>query len=358
MSYRLKDLCNTLNVSFSGNGEIILNHVCGIDEIGTRANGLAYFTSPKEMANLPVPNGIFNQPGKDPETMEIHAHSALVVSESYQRNTTQNFIFAKDPLAVHVEATLLLHPPGSVSNTISQEASIGRNVKIGKGVTIDPKVVIYDNVSIGNDTIIRAGSVVMENSIIGENTIIHPNVSILGNCKIGNRVILHSNVVIGSDGFGYYQRKKVNFKIPQVGGVIIEDEVEIGAGSAIDRARFYDTIVRKGSKLDNLVHIAHNVEVGEHSFIAAQSGIAGSTRTGHHLIMGGQSGIKDHLHIGDHVTLLARTVLLSNTKSNTTVAGMPARAYKEWIENQALINRIGEIVKKVKQLEKIMRRFM
>ena len=211
----------------------------------------------------------------------------------------------------------------------------------------------YDNVAIGDHSVIRAGVVVMNDSTIGKHCIIHPNVSVSDHCTIGNNVILHSNVVIGSDGFGYYQRNCVNVKIPQVGGVIIEDDVEIGAGSAIDRARFYNTIIRKGSKFDNLVHIAHNVEVGEHSFIAGQSGIAGSTRTGHHLIMGGQSGIRDNLEIGDHVTLLARTAVLADTKSNSTMAGMPARPFKKWKKNQALLNSIDRITNRLKKLEKL-----
>ena len=358
MDYRLEDLCRRLNLSYTGNGKTVLKRVCGIDEIGTRANGLAYFVNPEELKNLPVPDGIFGGLADDPETIGVHSQSALILPESCRCQTSKNLIFAADPLAVHVEATRLLHPPCFASRTVSSEASIGKNVKLGKGVTIDPKVVIYDDVSIGSDTVVRAGSVIMERSSVGEGTLIHPNVSILADCKIGNRVILHSNVVIGSDGFGYYQREGKNIKIPQIGGVVIEDNVEIGAGSTIDRAKFYDTIVRKGSKLDNLVHIAHNVEVGEQALIAAQSGIAGSTHTGRHLIMAGQTGIKDNLRIGDHVTLLLRATATSDAKSHSVLAGMPARPYERWRRIQATVNRIDKLAKRVGQLEKSIDRLL
>ena len=351
MTYTVAELCTKLDLTFSGNGDTQIDHACGINNI--ESGGLAYITNPAELSNLPTPKGIFDSRQTDLNQIQTTKGSAIIVPMDVTAES-HTLIYSDDPIVHHVKAIELLYTGAAISGNCHPQATLGKNVDVGEGVTIDSQVVIYDNVRIGNNTIIRSGTVVMENSTIGEDCLIYPNVSIRENCHIGDRVIIHSGAVLGADGYGYFQRDGRNVKLPQIGEVIIEDDVEIGACTTIDRARFEQTLIGRGSKLDNLVHIAHNVVLGEDSLITAQSGIAGSTQTGHHLIMGGQSGIRDNLRIGDNVTLLARTLITSKTDDNCTVAGMPSRPIKIWRQVQALINNLDGLFERIKVMEKRM----
>jgi len=349
MAYTVQELSTKLDLTFSGNGDTLIDHVCGIDKIS--AGGLAYITNPSELSNIPTPKGIFDSRQTDLNQIQSIEGSAIIVPVELKAES-HTLIYSDDPILHHVKATELLYTSKSVTHEAHPQAIVGENVSLGKSVTLDAHVVIYDNVAIGDNTIIRSGTVIMENCTIGENCTIYPNVSIRENCHIGSGVIIHPGAVLGADGYGYFQRDKKNLKIPQIGSVIIEDDVEIGACTTIDRARFEATRIGRGSKLDNLVHIAHNVELGEDSLITAQSGIAGSTKTGHHLIMGGQSGIRDNLKIGDNVTLLARTLVTSKTDNDSNVAGMPGRPIALWRQIQALINNLDGLFARVKSLER------
>ena len=169
--------------------------------------------------------------------------------------------------------------------------------------------------------------------------------------EIGDRVILQSGAVIGADGHGYFQRKGINQKIPQVGNVHLEDDVEIGACTTIDRARFRTTTIKQGCKIDNQVQIAHNVQLGEQSLISAQAALGGSVKTGNHLIMGGQSGIRDNVNVGNNVTAIARAVITANTLDKEVIGGMPGRPVSQWRKLQSLINRLGDLFERVRKLE-------
>ena len=348
MKVTLKELSEHLQINYSGNGETIITHACGIESLN--AGGLSYISNPQEIANLPTPPGIFDSRKKSLSDMAIPEQAVIIVPLDLP-SPKHNLLYSKDPMADHAIAVEMLYGGQKKIGKVHPQACLGENVELGSGVTIDANAVIYENVKIGNNTIIKSGAVVMEDSTIGEDCLIYPNVTIRERSEIGNRVILHSGVVIGADGYGFFQRNGQNKKIPQIGTVLLEDDVEIGACSTVDRARFTQTIIRKGSKLDNLVHIAHNVEVGEHSLITAQSGIAGSTVTGHHLMMGGQSGIKDNLKIGNNVTLLARTLITSKTNDHSIVAGMPSRPIEVWRKIQALINSLDNLFERLKRLE-------
>ncbi|MBU2515459.1 UDP-3-O-(3-hydroxymyristoyl)glucosamine N-acyltransferase [bacterium] len=355
MQYTLQKLSELLGLEYTGNGSIVITHACGLEKIGP--GGVAYLTNPKEMANLPAPTGIFDGRRRDLDDVEVSPEAAIIVSPDIT-SSKHNLLISDDPMAHHVEVTLLLHEKTTVSCRVHEDAFIGKGVLIGHNVTIDPKAVIYDNVSIGDNTVIRSGTVVMEKSVIGKNCLIHPNVTIREHTLIGNNVILHPGVVLGADGYGFFQRDGLNLKIPQIGQVVIEDDVEIGSCTTIDRARFCQTIIRKGCKIDNLVHIAHNVDLGEHSLVTAQSGIAGSTVIGHHLMMGGQSGIRDNLKIGNNVTLLARTLITSKTDDNAIVAGMPSRPLEVWRKIQALINGLDSLFERIKKVERSVAKMM
>ena len=331
MAWTLKEICEKFRVFYSGNGELIVTQVCGLDQFV--AGGIVFVEKVQGLSEISLSDQMV---AIVPLGVEAGKH---------------NVIFAADPVALHVQVTSLLHPPPPASEKIHPTAVVDETVVLGEGVTLDAHVVLYPHVSIGAHSILRAGTVVMDHSSVGENCLLHPHVSLRENCQIGHRVILHSGTVIGSDGYGYFQREGIHHKIPQIGGVVIEDDVEIGANCTIDRARFSQTRIGKGSKLDNQVHIAHNVEVGDHALLTAQVGIAGSVRTGRHLVMGGQSGISGHLNLGHRVTLLARALATKNIHDGSVIGGNPGRDAKKWKATHALTQRLASLFDRVKRLE-------
>ena len=240
-----------------------------------------------------------------------------------------------------------ISPPRGIAATavrgldtqIGPDVSIWPGVTLGDRVTIGARVTLYPNVFVGNDT------------IIGDDTLLYPNVVIREGCTIGARVIIHSGTVIGSDGFGYVQDKGRHYKIPQLGGVTIEDDVELGANVTVDRATLGQTVIKQGTKVDNLVQIAHNVMIGAHSILVAQVGIAGSTRVGHHVMIGGQAGLADHIVIGDQVMIAARAGVNRSLDSNQIVSGAPAMPRELWLKAQAVIPRLPELRQAVRTLE-------
>lgn len=235
---------------------------------------------------------------------------------------------------------------------VHERAVIGKNVSIGKDVGIGPYCVIEDGVTIGDKTVLYPFSYIGHNSRIGEETVIYANVSIRENVKIGSRVIIHSGSVIGSDGFGFDSSTGVHLKIPQIGNVIIGDDVEIGACVTIDRAKFAHTKIGNGTKIDNLVQIAHNVEIGDNCIIVAQCGISGSTKLGKNVIIGGQAGLVGHIHIGDNAMIGAQSGITKSLPSNTIVWGTPARPIRKQKKLLVLMGKLPEIYERLRKIEK------
>ena len=271
----LKKLAEKLNLKFFGNGDLKITHVCGLNSL--KKGGLAYLTLPDGITSVPVPAEISKKIHS--EVDGINSSQIVLIVPPDFKLSENNLIFSSDPLASHVEATNLIY---SMQNNIPEitrklkihpSAFVSKSVKLGKNVVIGPKVTIYDSVKIGSNTIIHSGVVIMSNSIIGNECIFFPNVVIQERTRIGDRVILQSGAVIGSDGHGYFQRDGINKKIPKLCIVSIEDDVEVGACTTIDRARFETTLIKRGSKIDNQVQIAHNVILGEQALISAQSAI-------------------------------------------------------------------------------------
>jgi UDP-3-O-[3-hydroxymyristoyl] glucosamine N-acyltransferase len=212
---------------------------------------------------------------------------------------------------------------------------------------LDPTAVIFPNVSMGTSVTVGKNSRIMsgvylgDHAVIGDDTIVHPNCVIYHDCRIGDRCIVHANTVIGSDGFGYAHTKTgEHVKIEQLGNVIIEDDVEIGSNTSIDRATFTSTIIGRGTKIDNLVHISHNVKVGEHTIIAGQSGIAGSTTLGRNVVMAAQSGATGHIKIADFTRIAGRGGVTKDTEPGKTYAGFPLMEHKTWLRLQAKLARL------------------
>jgi UDP-3-O-[3-hydroxymyristoyl] glucosamine N-acyltransferase len=229
-------------------------------------------------------------------------------------------------------------------------AVIGEGVSLGEGVTIGPFAVIADGARIGDRTVIHPHVCIGPSAAIGADCLIYPQVSIRERCVLGDRVILHSGAVIGSDGFGYATVEGVHQKIPQVGIVVLEDDVEIGANTTIDRARFDKTRIGKGTKVDNLVQIAHNVETGRHCLIVAQVGVAGSTKLGNHVTLAGQSGIGGHLTIGDQAIVTAMAGVSKHVPPKAVVRGYPAQEIKIAQAQEVAVRRLPQTQATVKQL--------
>lgn len=250
-------------------------------------------------------------------------------------------------------------PPRGIPENITK----GTGVTIGADPSIWPFVTLGDRVTIGDRVTLYPGVFVGSDSKIGDDCVLYPNVVVREGCSLGTRVIVHSGTVIGADGFGYVQHQGHHQKIPQLGGVVIEDDVELGANVTVDRATLGVTRIKQGTKVDNLVQIAHNVTVGEHCIVVAQVGIAGSTTIGHHVIIGGQAGLSDHITIGDNVMIAAKAGVNRSLESNQIVGGAPALPRERALKVQGVIHHLPEInqqvrdlVERVAQLEQSARR--
>ena len=230
---------------------------------------------------------------------------------------------------------------------IDPSASLGENAYVGAFTSIGA------NCKIGNNVKIYAHTTIGDNVTIGDNTIIFSNVAIYADAVIGTNCILHSGVVIGADGFGFAPQEDGSYKkIPQIGNVVLEDNVELGANTTIDRATMGSTIIRQGVKIDNLVQIAHNVEVGAHTVIASQAGVAGSSKIGEHCSIGGQVGIAGHFTIGNYVKIQAQSGIGRNVKDNEVIQGSPAFTYMDYNKSYVVFRNLPELLKRIDELEK------
>ena len=273
---------------------------------------------------------------KNPITATIirvpDAYSAFAtLLDKYQQIQTQQLNGIQQPVYIDIKAK------------IGDQVFIGAFAYIGEGAIIGNGVKIFPHTYIGN------------NVVIAENTIIHPGVKIYHHCIIGKNVIIHAGTIIGGDGFGFAPQTDGSFKkVPQIGNVIIEDNVEIGSNTTIDRATIGSTLIKSGAKLDNLLQIAHNVEVGNNSVIAAQTGISGSTKIGNNVMIGGQVGIVGHLLIADGTKINAQSGVSKSIKTaNTAVTGSPAFDYNASLRSQAMLRRLPDLEKRIKELEKM-----
>ena len=231
-------------------------------------------------------------------------------------------------------------------------ASVAANARIGENVYIGPFACIEEGAVIGDNAYIHPHVTVGCNAKVGNGTILYPHVTVYHDCRIGNQCIIHAGAVIGADGFGFAPSAEGYEKIPQIGITIIEDQVEIGANTCVDRATMGATIVHKGTKLDNLIQIAHNVEVGSHTVMASQVGIAGSAKIGEWCMFGGQLGVAGHIQIGDHVNVGAQSGIPGNTKSGSSLMGYPAIEPKQFARSSAVFKKLPEMYSELGRLQK------
>jgi UDP-3-O-[3-hydroxymyristoyl] glucosamine N-acyltransferase len=327
MKKKLKELAALVGGTVIGDGEAEISGVAALDV--AQAGEITFIAHPKFL----------------PKLAETKA-SAVIISKEITSSQKPLLYVASPYLAFAKILTLFLQKPYQPKG-IDPNAWISSTAQLGDEMTIYPFVSIGDRCRIGDRVTLYPGVYVGEDSSIGEESILYSNVSIYPGTVIGKRVILHSGVVIGADGFGYVKEGKKNVKIPQTGCVEIEDDVEIGANTTIDRATFGKTIIHRGVKIDNLVQVAHNVVIGEDSIIVAQVGVAGSTKIGSNVTLAGQVGVSDHIEVGDNVMIGAQSGVAQNLPANQAYTGTPALPHRQFL-------RVINIFPKLPEMRKIL----
>ncbi len=339
---KLSAIVEHLGGTLEGDGNIEIGAVAGLSEAGE--GDLSFLANPKYATQVATTQA-----------------SAVIVPNDWDRPVRCALVRVKNSDQVFAQAAeLFFEPPPKPRAGIHPSAVVAESAQLADGVSIGANCTIEEGVVIGENTIISPNCYIGYKTTIGANSFFHPLVSIREFAEIGDRVIIHNGAVIGSDGFGYaVQEDGSRVKIPQIGKVVIEDDVEIGANVAIDRARFGRTKIGKGAKLDNLVQIAHNVVIGEHSIVIAQVGISGSTTIGSHAILAGQSGIAGHLTVGDGAIIGAQAGVMKNVASKDFVIGSPAMPhlqFKKMVANTILLPKLKERIKKLEaQMEQLVR---
>lgn len=288
--------------------------------------------------------------------------SILIVNESLviERPIHSTLIRVKD---AYSSFALLLEKyrylTGNKSG-IQQPSHIPQSVKMGQNVFVGAFAYLGENVVLGNNVKIYPGVYLGENVIVNDDAVLYPGVKVYDNCIVGSRTILHAGCVIGGDGFGFAPQPDGSYKkVPQIGNVVIHDDVEIGANTTIDRATMGSTIIRQGVKLDNLIQVAHNVDIGLNTVIAAQTGVSGSTKIGQNCVIGGQVGMVGHIHIADGTKINAQSGLSKSiTVPNSSLTGSPAYDYKSSLKSQAIFRNLPDLEKRVKELEEMVKQLL
>jgi len=328
----LQELADYLGGVVRGEASLVVNGLAPLEAAGP--DKVTFLANPKYAAKV----------------AETKAGAVLMApgNEAYGRNVIE---LANPYLGFAKLLTLFYtvpHPPLG----ILPEAVIGTNVTLGEEISIYPGVVIGDNVTIGDRVVIHPGAVIYHGAVIGDDSVIHANAVVRERCRLGRRCKLQPGAVIGSDGFGYAPDGDSYYPIPQIGIVVLEDDVEIGANTTVDRAALEVTLIRRGTKLDNLVQVAHNCQIGEDCMIVSQVGIAGSSKIGNHVTLAGQVGIVGHVSIGDNVIVGAQAGVPGSLTPNAYYSGSPAMPHKEWLRVMGVMPKLPEMRKKMSELEK------
>lgn len=340
MEVPLKKLADLVAGEVRGDPCLIITGVAGVRE--ACPGEITFVANPKyasDLQNTRASAVVLAQTCPEPLLQHLQTRGASVV-------------LVEEPYFAFAQIVRLFHSHPYRPLGISPQASIGKGVQLGKDLSIHPFVRVEDHARIGDRVTVYPGTFIGEGCEIGEDCLIYPNVTIREKVKMGKRVILHSGTVIGSDGFGFASREGKHHKILQVGTVVIEDDVELGANVTVDRAALGKTVIKRGTKVDNLVQIAHNVVIGEDCLIVAQAGISGSTELGHHVILAGQVGVVGHLKIGDGVKVGAQSGVAQDIAPGQTVSGSPTIPHRKWLRVQAALPDLPEMKKQIRDLEK------
>lgn len=333
MQKKLSEIAKLIGGKVVGGPDVTITGVCGIKEA---QEGDITFVANNKYFHL------LNE-----------TRASAVITEEGVKAVSVPLIYVDSPSLAFSKVVSFMAPDNIVHPIgLHKTAVVGKNASLGKDIALGAYVVIDDNASIGDNTVIYPGCFIGRGTSIGKGCIVYPNVSIRERIKIGNNVIIHSGAVIGSDGFGFVEVKGAHHKIPQIGTVEICDDVEIGSNVTIDRARFEKTIIGRGTKIDNLVQIAHNVIIGENCLIVAQTGISGSTKIGDRAILAGQAGLVGHIIIGEGAIVGAQGGVTKSVPANTFVSGYPARPHLEAMKSYAALQKLPETQKEISELKK------
>jgi UDP-3-O-[3-hydroxymyristoyl] glucosamine N-acyltransferase len=332
MEARLQDVARLIGATLEGDPEAVVGNLAGIEKAGP--GDLAFVANPKYARFIPMTGA-----------------TAIICAPTITA-PGKNLLKVDNPYLAYAKVMQFVFPPKKHSGEVDSRAFIGRDVQLGANVTIYPFAYIGDGCQIGDNTAIYPNCCIGEQVKIGRDTLIYSNVTIRERCVIGSRAIIHAGTVIGSDGFGYAKDGAKYFKIPQVGIVQIDDDVEIGANAAIDRAAMGKTWVQRGTKIDNLVQVAHNVVIGEDSVIVSQVGISGSTKIGNRATLAGQAATVGHITIGDDVIIGARGAASSDIPAGQIVSGAPHMPHRQWLRVTNCIPRLPEMRRTITDLER------
>lgn len=311
----LSEIAVFLGGRISGDGGILIERIRGIDDAGE--GDLTFVANPKYQKKM--------------ETTQ--ASAILVASET--ACTGKNLLIVEEPYIALGRLLALFHPEEEEETGINEHACIEAGTSISPDAVVYPGVHICRGARVESKAILYPGVFIGRDAVVGEDSILYPRVTLYRRCLIGRRVVIHAGAVIGTDGFGFARPGQENLKIPQVGYVQIDDDVEIGANTTIDRGALGRTWIQRGVKIDNLVQIAHNVVIGEYSIVVAQVGISGSTQLGKGVVIGGQAGLVGHIRIGDHVIIAAGSGVHKNVAAGRVVAGAPHMPHGEWLKMEA-----------------------
>jgi UDP-3-O-[3-hydroxymyristoyl] glucosamine N-acyltransferase len=330
MAHRLGELARRLGGRLRGDPDRLIRGVAPLDR--AEPDQLSFLTNPRYRgaARATRAGALLVGPGSDLERPDL-----LEVEEPYLA------------LARLLE---LFHPAVPAPAEVSEKAHLGAGVSLGRDVSVAPFAVVEDRAVLGDRVRVGAGTVVGEACEIGEETELKPRVVLYPGTRVGRRCIVHSGVVLGGDGFGFATSSGRHHKVPQLGRVVVGDDVELGANSTVDRGTLDETVIGEGSKIDNLVMIAHGVRIGRAALLAGQTGIAGSTRVGERTTWAGQSGAAGHLEIGDGTIVAAKSAVLRDVPQGAFVAGIPAVDHRRWKRAQAALGRLPELRREVRDL--------
>ncbi|HJV65029.1 MAG TPA: UDP-3-O-(3-hydroxymyristoyl)glucosamine N-acyltransferase [Geomonas sp.] len=332
MKKTLQEIAEYLGGTVGGDGSVVIGGLATLDDAGE--GQLTFLANPKYAAKVATTKA-----------------SAVLLPQGANPQG-RNAIFHANPYLAFAKLLTLFYTAPAAPLGVLPGAFVADGAKLGADVTVYPGACVAPGVVVGDRVTLYPGVVLHPGVVLGDDVTLHANVSIRERCRIGSRVTIHDGTVIGSDGFGYAPDGKSWYKIPQIGIVAIEDDVEIGSNCVIDRAALEVTRIGRGTKIDNLVQIAHNCLIGEDCMIVSQVGISGSTQVGNHVIMGGQVGVAGHIKIGDNVMVGAKSGVPNNVAPNQVVSGIPALPHREWLKVSGLVPKLPEFRKTLNALEK------
>jgi UDP-3-O-[3-hydroxymyristoyl] glucosamine N-acyltransferase len=328
----LRDLASALGCTVKGDGGVEVTRVAGIEEAGP--GDLTFVSNPKYASRLAATKA-----------------TAVIVAPDVA--TDHPSLVSRNPYLTYARAASLLHPEPRPSPGVHASAAVDPTAVLGEGVHVGPLAVVGARTRVGARTVVHALVALAEDVVVGEDCRLHSGAQVREGCRLGDRVVLQNGAVIGADGFGFAKDEEGRYhKIPHRGIVVLEDDVEIGANSAIDRAAHGQTRIGRGVKIDNLVQIGHSVSIGADSVLAGQVGIAGSTKVGARVTLAGQVGVAGHISIGDGVVATAQTGIPNSVDAGKVLSGYPAIDNRDWLKSSAVFSKLPELLKRVRELER------